>query len=68
MFSLRNPKKALIKDLRNSEELYKKLVSLSKENRKLQNRAYRHIKYIDEFIEYIDSLNAKQIDELLKKT
>jgi len=66
MFIKRNPKKNLIKDLRNSEELYSKLKAISKYDTKLKNRAQRHIEYIDDFIFYIESLSADELRELLK--
>ena len=66
MFIKRNPKKNLIKDLRNSEELYIKLKAISKYDTKLQNRAKRHIEYIDDFIAYIENLSANELRELLK--
>ena len=66
MFTLHNPKKNLIKDLKNSKELYTKLVSISKKNGKYKLRAKRQLEYIDDFIEYIEGLDAKEIKDLLK--
>ena len=66
MFGLRNPKKNLIKDLRNSKELYRTLVAISKRNGKYKQRAKRQLDYIDDFIEYINELSASEIEDLLK--
>ena len=65
MFFTHNPKKTLIKELRNSEKLYEKLYKLSKGERTLKRRANKSFQDIEDFIKHVESLTAKEIKDLI---
>ena len=65
MFTINNPQKTLIAELKKSKDLYEKLYHVCEYNPYLQNQAYENIKDIQSFIEYIESLTALELKYLI---
>jgi len=65
MFTFNNPQKTLILELEKSKDLYNKLYHVCEDNPYLQNQAYKNIVDIQSFIEYIESLTASELKELI---
>lgn len=65
MFKNNNPQKTLIEELRKSKDLYTKLYHACEDNPYLQNQAYQNIVDVESFIEYVKSLSAKELKDLI---
>ena len=65
MFTFNNPQKTLISELEKSKDLYNKLYHVCEDNPYLQNQAYKNIVDIQSFIEYIESLTASELKDLI---
>ena len=67
MFTINNPQKTLIAELRKSKELYTKLYHACEDDPYLQNQAYQNISDVESFIEYIKSLTASELKDLINR-